>query len=115
MTNIEQCRTANPRMFWNLLKNLGPKRVNTDIIPIQAKTVSGNNTCVAFEVLNIWKETFRSLFSCKHKNEHTLLLSKHNFYNCLSEMNNSFMNEQIWIYEVEFALKRAKLNKAVGI
>ena len=61
-------------------------------------------------LLSIWKETFRSLFSCKHQNEHTLLLSKDSFYNCLSEINKSFMNEQIWIYKVEFALKKDKAN-----
>ena len=75
-TYIEPFRTASPRMNLEILVR---KESLAIYIPIQAKTISGNKICVASEVLNTWNETFRSLFSCKHKNEHTLLLSKHIF------------------------------------
>ena len=66
------------------------------------------------EVLDVWKQNFCSLFTSECKDTISILYL-YVFHICLSEMNNILMNERIFKYEVEFALNRPKLNKAVQI
>ena len=61
------------------------------------------------EVLDIWKE---KLFS--KKSVQSLRFADYQYHFCLTEMNDPFTNERIWMYEVELSIKRTKLTKALG-
>ena len=101
-------KTDDPRKFWNVIRNLGPKRCSKDVIPIKVKAASGYIVLKSSEVLATWKQNFRSLFTSKCRDEISILcFDQCTFDICLIEMNNSLMNEHILPYEVEFAFKRA--------
>ena len=70
-TNIEHFRTDNPREFWKLMKNLGPKHTSNDVIPIRIKSGDGEIIYEYSEALNMWKDTFETLFSTS--NDHRIL------------------------------------------
>ena len=66
-------------------------------------------------MLDIWKDTFATLFLGKPCENNTKKLQQNIFHICLNDMDNLLMNEHICMYEVELALKHARLNKAAGL
>ena len=106
ITNIEHFRTDDPKQFWNIIRNLGPKSSNKHLIPIKAKSASGDIIFESSEVLDVWKQNFCSLFTSKCKDTISIsLFDQCVFHICLSEMNNIFSlflmsisNELSWMH-----------------
>ena len=76
---------------------------------------TGDTTYDCSEVLDVWKQTFSTLFSSSFCHSKALELSQIHFCICPNESNNILINKSIHLYEVELALEHAKLNKEVGI
>ena len=61
--STKRFKIDDPREFWKLLNNLGPKHVKKDCIPIWVISRDGKVTHNSSEMLDIWKNTFATLFS----------------------------------------------------
>ena len=120
---IEYMQTNNPQLFWNLLNNLGPKKVKN--IPMEVMLENGSSVFAIDCVLKKWETDFGSLFSgsdCSVEWDNCFLAEKVNFINTVeakmrqdSYFGNQLLNVCITEREVKSAIGRLKLRKATGV
>jgi hypothetical protein len=117
MISIEQLNTQNPRQFWAELNKLGPRKKES--IPTEIYDENGQVSDDPIEVLSKWNGEFSELLKGYAKadfdEEHFESVSQG-----LQNMENSNdvtveLNEPLCLNEIKGALKKAKLNKAVGV
>ena len=75
---IECTQTSNPQMFWSLINNLGPRKIQN--IPMEVLSEDGSSVFVTDFILKKWETDFGSLFSGN---------------DCPLEWDNSFLAEKI--------------------
>ena len=118
---------TEPNKFWESIKKLGPKKKQS--IPMQIYNDTGEIICDQESVLNKWKSEFEQLYNNQNINEHEVSLE----YRIAKRMldDSVYLKEQIMLdplyetdevlnanftnKEIEIAISKAKLKKAVGI
>ena len=117
LIKIETFNTENPRQFWNEIKKLGPNRkVN---IPIEAYNESGDITTDASAVYAKWNGHFQNLLKGYNKNDFDRTYYD-NVAQSIPELERNVpvdpnLNAPFLPHEIATSLRKAKLNKAVGI
>ena len=58
---FDEINTNNPKLFWESLKRLGPKKHN--VIPMKVRKNDGTETGNADEVKEFWKDEFTKVYN----------------------------------------------------
>ena len=119
---IESVYSNNPRQFWKEIDKLGPPRKRRDI-PLETYREDGTLIRDVYEVLDIWKDKFQSLYTPFSDNNFNV-----NLYNCRMEElecmeermcdnanDSNVLNYEINCNEVYLVIMAAKNNKSIGI
>ena len=116
---LEEKVSNDPNEFWNQIKNLGPKRKDTENFEVYDQ--NGEPTSDIDTVLTKWEQCTKDLFD--HKNdpsfdneflEQKLDELKDMEKNDLSNHTAFFLNESIKREEVHFIVEKSKNGKGVG-
>ena len=121
---IDEVCTNNPHEFWNYIKQLGPRKRNSNI-PFQVYNTDGNFDSNIQIVLNKWKSDFEQLFNRPAEADDSF---SHDFYLKAKQMKlqreqemtsdeyimNSELNENISYDEVEKVIGGLKNKKSFG-
>lgn len=120
---IEHLQTNNPQLFWNMINNLGPKRVKS--IPMELVLENGSSVFAIDCILKKWETDFGSLFSgsnCPAEWNNCFLARIVDLKNIMeanmqqdSYSFNQYLNASITEEEVKRAIGGLKLRKATGI
>jgi len=119
--DIEMTCTSNPKLFWNQLKNLGPKRKHH--IPEEIYDDHGQIQNDWYSVSSKWSNEFEGLYNQSDTNEFD-----DNFFNNIKQeklfyedqmleplfTENQMLNRPILRSEVETVVGHAKNGKSVG-
>lgn len=114
---IETCNTENPKEFWQHIKKLGPKKTND--IPQKVHKGEGFSTDEK-DVCNKWQQDFSTLYNVPED----LDFDEEFYQNIVNEVTrieenltetNDFVNRSMSFDEIEKAVKKLKLKKAVGV
>jgi hypothetical protein len=121
-SEIESLCTSNPKEFWKLLKELGPKKADTKI-PMEVYDNTGRVSKDLSFVFEKWRKEYENLYNPSLNNEECDM----NFYeNCIDEMSqasendnnenrNNNLNLPISQGEIQRIVLRIKNRKSVGI
>jgi hypothetical protein len=122
LCDLENVCINDPKMFWQSIKKLGPRKSN--VVP-EKVYFNGVLTDDITAVLNRWREDFYSLYNIRCDDEHfNKNFFDHAEYRIQSlefEMNepdfemNDLLNLPISIQEIYYMIKKLKRNKAPGI
>ena len=122
MDRIDQICTDNPKLFWEELQKLGPKKKTT--IPMEVYNDNGDTVSDIDQVLHQWKSDFCDLFSTSFNTDNafgdsigdTLTEIERNFNDQPEENPDlSDLNADISLPEIQKLILKAKNNKATGI
>ena len=118
---IEKINTENPRDFWRHIKTLGPGNKN-DTIPMEAydKNEIGDTfiNCSKNYVLNHWADEFEKLFNKPNFEINNIIQAiindLHYMEAGINYDDNSGININIEVGDVQKVIKKSKNGKAVG-
>ena len=122
LSNLENICVSDPKIFWQTIKKLGPRKSNVIPEQVYIDGVLSDNISL---VLQKWKEDFYSLYNNRDGNElfcqNFLEYTKNKIRSFELEMcennyvMNGLLNLPISIQEIQYMVKRLKRNKASGI
>ena len=121
--SIEQAETQNPKLFWEHLNSLGPRKNKKIILEVY-----DNNNDVTYDINDVkqkWESEFSSLYNDFNKGNCTdnkdfkellkndILSREQNMKNPLYQV--SYMNRPFDEIEIRIAVMKSKTRKAVGV
>ncbi|KAL7374830.1 hypothetical protein ABVT39_007749 [Epinephelus coioides] len=121
---LEQMQFSNPQLFWREINRLAPQK--SKLIPLEIVMENGESSFEIEQVLKKWENDYSSLYACSNdvlfndqflketcKLKHDLerrMCNSHTVYH-----HSDMLNNEITLMEVQDAIDRAKVKKAVGV
>ena len=118
---LENFCIADPKQFWDKLKQLGPKRKQG--IPMEVYDDAGNIVCDKEQVLDKWCSEFEKLYNRENETNdpdwdryiaHSIEMAEQRMLDPLYDQNK-VLNRIITLEEIDKVVKKAKNKKNPGI
>ena len=119
MFEIENIRSNDPKVFWDQLKKLGPRREQA--IPLEVYNAEGDIVTDPRKVLEQWQSEFQKLYAATSNEQvddvhQRLIMTENHFHDPLyEEPLDSSLNLPFTLTEIERVVIEAKNNKATGM